>query len=93
MKILAIASIAMTMATASFADHYSHGHGNRYDNPRFEQEADWVRNQHKYKRQHARDYYDRKHDHHRPYHHEQSSSDANLSFMLGIILGAMAAQN
>ena len=93
MKTLITAALASAIATTSFADHYNHGRYNRYDNPGFEQEADWVRNQYKYKRMHARDYNHRQYHQQHQYHPQPQTSSSDVSLMLGIILGAIAANN
>ena len=56
MKTLILAATIALTATTSFADHYSNRHNDQFANPRFEQEADWVRNQYKYQEMHAQDY-------------------------------------
>ena len=91
MKTLIIAATIAFTANVASADHYRHNHNhNHYDNHRFEQEADWVRNQHKYKRMHAQDYRRQQHQQHHDY---QQNSDSDVSLMLGIILGAMVANS
>jgi hypothetical protein len=96
MKTLIMAALASAIATTSFAGNYKYP-PHPLDNPSFSQEADWVRNQHKYKRMHERHYQRRMHNeyhqnnnYHQP-QHQSSNSDA--AFMLGIILGVMSANN